>query len=187
MTKSYFATKLVELLKKHKITTSMLSKATNISEITINKLRNGQNSNPTISTIKPIAEYFGVSIDYLINEQSIPQPKIITVIDIDNFNGTYKELNIDEFFIKADFGIRITNDNYQEYKKFSILLINKDATFNNDDIVLTNLNNSYVILKLIIEGNTYIGKSLTGSEKYYDLNIHENILGTLVGVIWKKS
>ncbi len=181
-----FAVRLVELLKKNKITTAVLSKATNISEITINKMRNGMNVNPTISTVVAIAKYFNVSIDYLLNEPGTTNQKLINVIDINDINAEAYWFNIDEFFTHADFAIKITNNSYPDFKKYSIALINKNAKLNTDAIILVKLNDSYLLCKLIIEGNMYIGKSLTISGKFYNIEL-ESILGVVTGVIWKSN
>ncbi len=182
--KSDFAIRLGELFKKNKVTTATLSQATDISAITINKIRNGQNSNPTVSTILAIANYFGVSIDYLVNGSAMTAPKVLNITNIDNFEAQYQTLHTDDFFDDVDFAVRITSKNYGKYTKDSLVLIKKNVSFGNDDTVLVKLKDSYALCTLIIEGNMYIGKSLTVFEKYYDLT-HENILGVVRGVVWK--
>ena len=182
-----FASRLVELLKNNKVTTATLSKATNISEITINKMRNGQNLNPTITTIIAIARYFNVSIDYLVSEPGIFNPKLLSVTDIDAIGeAEYTSVNTDDLFIGVDFAIRITSHNYPNFKKNSLVLINRRAVFSNDETVLVKLNDAYILCNLIIEGNMYVGKSLTISEKYYDIKM-DNIIGTVIGVVWKSN
>ncbi|MCC2624784.1 MAG: Helix-turn-helix domain [Burkholderiales bacterium] len=181
--KSDFAIRLGELFKKNKVTTATLSQATDISAITINKIRNGQNSNPTVSTILAIANYFGVSIDYLVTGSTLGASKTIQVTDIDNFEAKSLSLEIDNFFTDVDFAVRISNNNYSKFVKDSLVLIKKNTSFNNDDTVLVKLKDSYTLCTLIIEDNMYIGKSLTISEKYYDLT-KDSILGVVSGVIW---
>ena len=185
--KGSFATRLVALMKKNKVTTTKLSKATSISEITINKLRNGKNDNPTISTATALAKYFSVSIDYLVNDSTLSSSPTINITDIDNFGATYTPLKKDDIFKDADFAVKITNKNYPLYQNNSILLIKITTQFKNEDIILTKVNNQYILCKLIIEGGMYIGKSLTISDKYYDITETQDILGIVIGVIWKKS
>jgi transcriptional regulator with XRE-family HTH domain len=182
--KSDFAIRLSELFKKNKVTTATLSQATDISAITINKIRNGQNSNPTVSTILAIANYFGVSIDYLVNGSALTASKTLRVTNIDNFEAGHQIVSVGDFFTDADFAVRITSNNYGKYVKDSLVLINKQAPFANDDTVLVRLKDSYALCTLIIEDNMYIGKSLAVFEKYYDLTL-ESILGVVSGVIWK--
>jgi transcriptional regulator with XRE-family HTH domain len=182
--KGDFAIRLVELFKKNKVTTATLSKATDISEITINKMRNGQNINPTVSTLLAIANYFRVSIDYLINGAAVLPSKSIKIMDLDNIGAEAMELSTADFFSDADFAVRITNNNYKEYKKNSLVLISQRINYKNDDIILVKLNGGHALCTLIVEGGMYIGKSLTVLEKYHDINV-ENILGIVTGVIWK--
>lgn len=50
----------------------ILSAQTGVSVSNISRLKNHPNSNPTVATLKPIADYFEVSIDQLLGFGSIP-------------------------------------------------------------------------------------------------------------------
>lgn len=56
-----------QLLQKNKITSYKLSKDTGISQTILSNWKNGRNT-PKYEKLKQIAEYFGVSIEYLMGE-----------------------------------------------------------------------------------------------------------------------
>lgn len=186
MSKSDFLVKFIELMRSKKITSAALSKATGLSEITINKIRNGQNTNPTIGTLILIARYFNVSVDDLLGNDTTNNPiKIFNIdadIDVDN-----SEFNWSKYFPHIKYAIKISNNNYLDYKKGSILLISDLGEEVNEEIGLLEIDSRAVICKIILEGNLYIGKSLLIPDKYYEIKSKEEIKGVVVGVIWKKS
>ncbi|APS44778.1 hypothetical protein AVI51_15375 [Piscirickettsia salmonis] len=58
---------LKQLMLQADVDSSELSQHTNLTISTINRLRSGSSSvNPTVTTLIPIANYFGVSIESLI-------------------------------------------------------------------------------------------------------------------------
>lgn len=57
--------KIEKLLKKHGITAYELSKATGISTAAMTDYKKGR-SKPSVYTLKKIADYFGVTVDYFL-------------------------------------------------------------------------------------------------------------------------
>ena len=57
--------KIEKLLKKHGITSYALSKATGISTAAMTDYKKGR-SKPSVDTLKKIADYFGVTVDYFL-------------------------------------------------------------------------------------------------------------------------
>ncbi len=181
---SRLASNLVKVMKSRGITTAKLSLEINIPEITINKIRNGQNKNPTISTLLPIVEYFNMTLDELFCENVC---KIESSMQILNMDGSYADetLNLDQYFGYIDCVIKMTCENYFDYKKGSLLLIRKQDVVN-EDMIIIKLNNCLTPCKVIIECGELTGKSLIYSDKYYQLN-EDDILGIIVGAIWKRN
>lgn len=184
---SSLAKNLITIMKSNGITTSQLSQDIGIPEITINKLRNGQNTNPTISTLLPITEYFNISLDYLFANKDDKKENKKQII---NMNGSIS----DEFFDleqyvqiieNIDFMIKVDSNNYMEYKKDSLLLIRKQNIIN-EDIVIIKINNCLMPCKAVIECGILMCKSLIFVGKFYRVNVNE-ILGVIVGIIWKRN
>jgi toxin-antitoxin system, antitoxin component, xre family (fragment) len=57
--------KIEKLLKKHGITAYALSKDTGISTAAMTDYKKGR-SKPSVDTLKKIADYFGVTVDYFL-------------------------------------------------------------------------------------------------------------------------
>lgn len=67
--------RLVELRKEKGLTQEELAKALNISRSALSLYEIGKRD-PDTETLKKIAEYFNVSIDYLLGRTDIPNPHI---------------------------------------------------------------------------------------------------------------
>lgn len=59
------------LMQKHDLTIEMLAQELSLSVSTINRLLMGSKSDPKLSTLRPLAKFFGVSIDELVGERPI--------------------------------------------------------------------------------------------------------------------
>ncbi len=66
------STNLKTLMSLAQINASELARRTGIAQPIIHRLSTGQNVNPKLATIKPIAHYFMVSVSQLIGEESLP-------------------------------------------------------------------------------------------------------------------
>ncbi|MCI1960954.1 MAG: helix-turn-helix transcriptional regulator [Clostridiales bacterium] len=63
--------RLLKLMKENNITPYRLSKETGITQATLSRWKTGK-TDPSIETLKKIADYFGVSLDYLLGDVSDP-------------------------------------------------------------------------------------------------------------------
>src|SRR3989338_4638201 len=66
------STNLKTLMGLAKINASELARRTGIAQPIIHRLSTGQNTNPKLATIKPIASYFTVTVSQLIGENALP-------------------------------------------------------------------------------------------------------------------
>jgi transcriptional regulator with XRE-family HTH domain len=180
-----FAKNLLAIMKLHGVTTAKLSANINIPEITINKLRNGQNKNPTMGTVIPIAKYFRVSLDELFSDENKSAQFKIPIITMDGSKPSSDNFYLDKYSAEIDLVIEVTSESYPDFKKGSLLLV-RNSDVCNEDLVLARLNDYIIPCKLVIECGIYTGKSLIYSDKYYQISI-DNILGVIVGIIWKKN
>lgn len=68
MSKNINLAKNVERLRKQKrFSQEKLARLADVANNTIIKIESGENNNPTLETLRKVAEAFGVSIDKLIN------------------------------------------------------------------------------------------------------------------------
>lgn len=65
------AMKLSLLMESKGLNPTSLAKATGVPQPTIFRMLNGESSDPRTSTLKPIADYFMIEIDYLRSERSL--------------------------------------------------------------------------------------------------------------------
>lgn len=80
---------------------SQLAKQVNMPQTTINKLLSGVSSDPHISTLTPIIEYFKISLDTLLSETPIfssasttePQDLLVPLITYDELVDVYDDLS----------------------------------------------------------------------------------------------
>ena len=62
--------KLSDLLSSHDMSQRKLSKDTGISNSTVSRILSGEMRNPTADTLVKLADYFGVTTDYLLGRDS---------------------------------------------------------------------------------------------------------------------
>lgn len=68
MSKNTNLAKNVEQLRKQKgLSQEKLARLADVANNTIIKIESGENNNPTLETLRKVAEAFGVSVDKLIN------------------------------------------------------------------------------------------------------------------------
>jgi transcriptional regulator with XRE-family HTH domain len=168
-------------MKKGKVTIGELSDATGIAEITINKLRNKQNINPTLSTLAQIANYFGITINDLLGSNKKAMPIL-------NEDGTEiaEKLPIDELNSKAEFAIKIGHNNYPNFQKNTILLVNSQTKVKNGDYIVIQSNNNFIVCRAIIEPDGILGESLSRKENIYKIE-QDSLLGVIVGGLWLRN
>ncbi len=66
---------LKSLMGLAKINASELARRTGVAQPIIHRLSTGQNINPKLATVKPISEYFMVTVSQLIGEEGLPTDK----------------------------------------------------------------------------------------------------------------
>lgn len=62
-------TKFEDLLHKRGIKSYQVSKETGVSQVTLSQWKNGR-STPKVDKLKKIADYFGVTIDYFLQDNN---------------------------------------------------------------------------------------------------------------------
>jgi hypothetical protein len=67
---------LNKLMAESDIDSVQLSKYTDIPVATISRIRTNDKANPTTATLKPIAQFFNISIDQLLGIQELPSNRI---------------------------------------------------------------------------------------------------------------
>ncbi len=91
---------LSELMEKHAISEAELARRTQVPPATINRLMAGATPDPRLSTVRPLAHYFNVSIDQLIGDQALT---VVRMADKFNFVPviSWEEVSNSRDFVKT--------------------------------------------------------------------------------------
>ncbi len=157
------ARNLKNLMEQKRISSSELSSASGIDKPIISRLLSGKTTNPQVETLKPIAAYFGVSIDQLIGTSPLPHEathgiviplKRLMVPIIDWNNVPYwqeikerftpqKTIDVSANIAPNAFGLVIPDHRFEPRITFgSTIIIDPNANPDNRDYILTTNTNS---------------------------------------------
>lgn len=162
----------VELLKKHNVTAAQVAKDTGISQSTLSEWKHG-NYQPKADKMQKIANYFGVSVSYLIGETEtaiptydniIPMPTMTTVPLLGTIAcGTPITAveNIEDYVAKpesidADFALRCKGDSMVDARIFDgdIVYIHQQPTVNNGEIAAVLIDDEATLKRVYISDGT---------------------------------
>lgn len=147
-----------QLLQKNNITPYKVAKEAGVTQTALSNWKSGR-STPTTKTLQKIADYFGVTIDYLMTGENETQPTLSNIypIELKRFPllgniacGVPKYTNEDrESYImagtdiKADFCLRASGDSMVNARILDgdIVFIRKQDMVDNGDIAAVVVNN----------------------------------------------
>ena len=92
---SDFATRLRELRKSNNVSQQKLSKYLNFGYTAIANYESGRNQ-PSLDTVKKIAQYFGVTVDYLIGASDYPRRENDITDKESELLGIFRRINEEE-------------------------------------------------------------------------------------------
>lgn len=176
------------LLDQHKMSPSQLSVGSGIDKPRISRMLSGKTVNPQIDSIRPIAEFFGITIDQLVGSSPLPTENsygIVVPIDrllipvIEWKNAPYWLEIKDQFLPKKtidaksnisrdSFALSIENDQYEpKFSKGTILIVDPSQEPKNRNYVLINdsTKNETIIKQILIEKNKFFTKCISGNFK----------------------
>ena len=162
----------VELLKKHNVTAAQVAKETGISQSTLSEWKHG-NYQPKADKMQKIANYFGVSVSYLIGETETSTPAYDNIIPMPSMTSvpllgtiacgepiTAVE-NIEDYVAKpesidADFALRCKGDSMVDARIFDgdIVYIHQQPTVNNGEIAAVLIDDEATLKRVYISDGT---------------------------------
>lgn len=174
------STVLPRLMEQFNVDDAKLSKVTDVPASTIARMRKNTQANPTTSTLRPIAQYFGISIDELIGDKPLSNPATLQIEDdeentivtlpvltwdqVDEWvSGVSTQLNgqltqwlkTEHDVSDHSFSIPVTSDSFGSlFRKGSLLLFDPLLTPKDGDLVLIQFRDSkqVALRKIIIDG-----------------------------------
>lgn len=184
-----------------KLTVNELGRNLGIPAVTIKKIKNGENTNPTIATLRPIAAYFGLTISQLIGEDDkwirygLEVEKNYIQVPLLNWEQTLlwpsaiimqkpTYLGINAKISERSFALKIESDDYKVFKKDSIIFIDPEIHLASGLYVLViKAGQSLPCLKKIIveDGEKFIISILKDLNRAVALSEEYTILGAVAG------
>lgn len=183
MTSNILSKNLEFLLKKNELSSSQLSSGSGIDKPIISRILSGKTTNPQVETLKPIADFFNITIDQLIGSDISTDKKhgvvvpisrmLVPVIDwkhvpywldIKNNYNSSKTIDAKISSSKDSFALVISTEQFEpRFAINSIIIVDPTLTPKNRDYVLTKSKDTddICIEQLIIENNKTFLKSVS--------------------------
>ena len=210
--KSLVAKNLDYLMTKHKLNPTSLANATKQNQPTLHRIMTGESTDPRAATLRPYADYFGVSVNDLrtidlatgseinITPAPIGRGKIpvLSWVQAGNWENVYLE-NIEEwrstakkhssktFALKVK-GLSMYNPpNRESFQEGDIILVDPERAADNGSLVIALMENTNesTFKKLYIEDGKYYLKPL--NPNWQPQLIELNDPTRICGVVFEKQ
>lgn len=197
------AQNLHKLMSDERISSSELARRINIPSDTIKKIRTNKNTNPTLSTLRPIATYFNITISQLIgecdglskggvNDETAVKAGEIPLISWEDalswptIKNAIKRFctSVGHNLSNLAYGIQVENADYKTFEIGTVLFIDPEVKYTNHDYVLAHKSSQKLptIKKLLQNDNNYYLETIVfGLNSVQPLASDDNILGVIVG------
>lgn len=170
---------LNRLLAEARVNASELARQTHLPAATIKNIRHGDNANPTLSTLLPIAKYFSITVSALIGEEPLIHKKQLVSVKAPLISW---EINHEEIIEHtSDFSLQITENDLGIFPKdFIISVIANQAPQHRDFVIVQKLNFSRLLLREYLdESEDVYLKSLVQGCSAVKLTAEYRILGVV--------
>jgi SOS-response transcriptional repressor LexA len=198
---------LKNLMAKHDITPSELSRQTGVGQSVIFRMISGETDNPKVATLSPIANYFGISINQLIGETPIAnsedEPKYpgqISAVPLLTFEQAkslpkilkdkkiqkgIKTIFMDIALNKYIYALKLKDESMDPmFSKGTILIINLNEQPTDRDYAIIKLKNQNEVIfrQVLIDGKNHYLKPLSPDSDKFKMKLFakgDKYLGTL--------
>lgn len=206
---NFLAQNLLLLIQKKNITPNQLAQALNIPLMTIRRLLSQETEDPRISTLKAIADFFAVPIDFLVYDhthlktmldqhvKSYRVPKLswqdltrIHTLSADEIH-TFESVFISQRISAKAFALTSKPSMHPRFTKGTIFIIDPETTAHDGDIVLVHFkkNDDYSLKALLVDPPFMQLNSLSIDSTHlaFDDNAHEIIGVVLMTLLYHES
>jgi SOS-response transcriptional repressor LexA len=183
---------------------AQLSRAIGIASSSLSRIKNDPACNPTLASLKPIADYFSITVSQLIGETALNKARVkessrkqtwvVNQIPIIAWNqiAAFKQDELKEFTEWLPSNRALTEDAFvlcieantwgDLFAKGSFLIIDSQPEPLDGDtiIVHSNIDDQYVAKKLLLDGREQYLQSLNPALQKTDILNHDE---TIVGVV----
>ena len=201
---SLLANNLHRLMSDARLSASELGRRLKIPAATIKKLRTGENVNPTISTLLPVANYFGVTISQLVGDQPLSKSALefstsckgqeLTMLplisweqsilwNIDQKINSQTHVLAEQKPSENSFALVVEANDSNIFEEGGVLLVDKNKDYKHGDYILVHKSGQSrpsVKRVLIEDGVKYMQSILSGISVAAPLDSSYKILGSVV-------
>lgn len=181
------------LMAKARINASELARKTDLPASTINKIRNRDNSNPTLLTLIPLANYFSMTVSQLVGDESLSgislcarRLPLITWEEAVSWPNIDKEnfslLDIQNKYGENAYALKVEEEGWEGFARDSFLIIDPIVPAEHRDFVIVHKigqKNSSLKQILYDEGQSYLKPVMTGY-KLTECTDQHKILGVVM-------
>lgn len=193
------------LIDDVKIKEAELARQTGITQTTLNRLINDPNADPKISTLKPIADFFGISVSQLIGEEEIKNRipgtfhitnsaawstlPVIAWEDIDNFiehkisdEHCKSWVGTEKLISENSFGLHARAFMEPRFRQNSILLVDPKSKIKDGSFVVVRLGEKDITVREVLnDGQNFYLKHFDANFPHIKYNKKQHrILGAIV-------
>lgn len=198
------------LMSRERLTATHLGQLINLPAVTIKKIRSGENENPTISTLMPIAKYFNISISQLVGEHLINKDSFAFRDNNFDKNSKIRELPLitwEDSISWPNISNRVINKllecsypfsvhsfclecelvDYGFFQKGGIIFIDPDATYDHNDYILVHKLGQQrpSVKKVLKDDDIFYLQSMIDQSFIIKFSFEHRILGVVV--LYKKQ
>ena len=150
---------LKNLMKRQKINESALARKVNIPQPVISRLLSGATSNPRVSTLLALAQYFNITIEALIGADNLPSETMTksahyiyihtekTLLD----DTTPQQMMMSSVQDKSAFAYQINNNLLQPiFHSGTTLIISPEKKYSHESFILVKNNNAIYVRQVVI-------------------------------------
>lgn len=187
------------LMFKKNVKATELAKEIKVQQQTLQRIVSGVSPNPHSSTLKPIADYFDVSIDQLTGTEQLPESylpfpsvrfkgdlqrkvrevPLLTWEQIDNFFNHDNKGNDNKIIVTVDFnekcfGLTMGDSSMDPYfSQGTLLIIDPEKPFKDRSFVLVKLHDEalYLFRQILIDGQHKYLKPLNPDLKAFKMKL----------------
>lgn len=184
---------LSNLMVECDIDDAKLSRETGIPASTISRIKLNPDANPTASTLRPIAKFFGISISQLLGDEPLPQDRLpgthnptgftsfrVPVIEWDWVNGWVENrgaaprekltnwISTEKEVGSRSFALAIPTESFGiAFRKGSLIIVDPDRKPYDGDLILLNIQRDETILlrQFLKDGNDIYIRSVNPEMK----------------------
>lgn len=162
---------LIRLMANKGLRITELARHVNLPQPTIHRIATGTIANPHLSSLKPIADFFSITVDQLKGLEPIPDFDQVLKVPLLDWSEVIRWRDNKADIISKEFIVtdaRVSQDSYALKVKDASM----DPVFPNDTILIVDPNKqskdrSYVIVKLAKEPEPIFRQLIIDVKKYY--------------------